>query len=108
MATANELRQMTNEELSRMLGDVRQGRFNMKIKHRTGHLENTSELAKSRREIARLETLLHEGKLGLQRNIGAKAAPGELKQDALTKKTGSPKGGARSGRSVKVKRSVKA
>jgi large subunit ribosomal protein L29 len=69
MATANELRQMNSEELGRMAGEVAQNIFNMRIKHRTGHLENTAEIGKSRRELARLNTLLRETELGLEREV---------------------------------------
>ena len=108
MATANELRQMTGEELARMAGDMRQSLFDMRLKHRTGHLENTAELSKSRRELARLETLIHEGKLGLARKVktpepagarGAKAAP--------AKKAKAPKSGEKTEKAVKAKRSAK-
>jgi large subunit ribosomal protein L29 len=69
MATANELRQMNSEELGRMVGEVEQNLFNMRIKHRTGHLENTAEMGKSRRELARLQTLIRETQLGIKRRI---------------------------------------
>ncbi|MGO9921210.1 MAG: 50S ribosomal protein L29 [Isosphaeraceae bacterium] len=71
MATANELRQMNSEELGRMIGEVQQNIFNMRIKHRTGHLENTAELGKSRHELARLQTLIRETQLGIKRVVKA-------------------------------------
>jgi len=74
MATANELRQMNSEELGRMAGETRQNIFNMQLKHRTGHLENTAELGKARRELARLQTLIRETQLGLARAIKAEGA----------------------------------
>ncbi|MHB8418717.1 MAG: 50S ribosomal protein L29 [Myxococcales bacterium] len=74
MATANELRQMNKEELSRMAEETRQAIFNLHLKHRTGHLENTAEIGRSRRELARLMTLLREGDLGIARKVHTEAA----------------------------------
>jgi large subunit ribosomal protein L29 len=74
MATANELRQMNSEELGRMAGETRQNLFNMRIKHSTGHLENTAEMGKSRRELARLQTLIRETELGIKREVKAETA----------------------------------
>jgi ribosomal protein L29 len=65
MATANELREMKPEELDRMLTEQREALFNLRLKLRTGHLENTAALGAARREIARLTTVLHEAQLGI-------------------------------------------
>jgi len=65
MATANDLRQMKPEELDRMLTEQREALFNLRLKLRTGHLENTASLGNARREIARLTTVLHEAQLGI-------------------------------------------
>src|SRR5581483_2412655 len=65
MATANELREMKPEELDRMLTEQREALFNLRLKLRTGHLENTASLGTARREIARLTTVLHEAQLGI-------------------------------------------
>ncbi len=81
MATANELRQMNQEELSRMAEETRQNLFNLKLKHRTGHLENTSEIGRSRKELARLLTLVRESALGLKRAVKTEA-PKKAKETA--------------------------
>jgi len=65
MATANELREMKPEELDRMVSEQRDALFNLRLKLRTGHLENTASLGAARREIARLTTILHEAQLGI-------------------------------------------
>jgi ribosomal protein L29 len=83
MATANELREMKPEELGRMLTEQRESLFNLRLKLRTGHLENTASLGAARREIARLTTVLHEAQLGQphaavakpKRKAAAKKAP---------------------------------
>ena len=92
MATANELREMKPEELDRMLTEQREALFNLRLKLRTGHLENTSSLGAARREIARLTTVLHEAQLGIVHDV--KAAPGTPEHAAAAKhkrKTASPK-----------------
>ena len=48
-----------------MLTEQREALFNLRLKLRTGHLENTASLGAARREIARLTTVLHEAQLGI-------------------------------------------
>jgi len=48
-----------------MLTEQRESLFNLRLKLRTGHLENTASLGAARREIARLTTVLHEAQLGI-------------------------------------------
>jgi ribosomal protein L29 len=74
MATANDLREMKSEELARMLTEQREGLFNLKLKLRTGHLENTASLGAARRDIARLATVLREADLKLVRHAKSAAA----------------------------------
>ncbi|MHB1845787.1 MAG: 50S ribosomal protein L29 [Deltaproteobacteria bacterium] len=74
MATANELRQMTSEELGRMAGELQQSLFDLGLKHRTGHLENTAQLGRTRRELARLMTLRREGELEIVRKVKVEPA----------------------------------
>jgi large subunit ribosomal protein L29 len=42
---------------------VREAQFGLRIKHRTGQLNETSELKKIRRKIALIKTLINEFKL---------------------------------------------
>jgi large subunit ribosomal protein L29 len=67
MATANDLRQMTPEEVARLAHEQREAHFNLGLKLRTGHLENSALLPKSRRDLARLLTVANEAKLGIAR-----------------------------------------
>ncbi len=78
MATGSELRQMTDEELARMASELRHTVVNLRLKHRTGHLENTAELARTRRELARVLTLVREGELGLKHAVKT-SVPAEKK-----------------------------
>jgi len=65
MATANDLRQMTPEEIARLAHEQREAHFNLGLKLRTGHLENSALLPKSRRDLARLLTVANEARLGI-------------------------------------------
>ncbi len=54
------LRDMTMDELGRKLDELRQGLFNLNFQHVTGQLENTAQLTKTRKDIARILTILRE------------------------------------------------
>ena len=62
MATAKEMRSLSIEELSRLAGEAREQIFRQRIKHRTGALESTADMLKSRRDLARILTVLDEKK----------------------------------------------
>jgi large subunit ribosomal protein L29 len=58
--TAGELRELSIDELVAKSGELRGEAFNVMIKRSTGQLENTARLKQLRREIARVETVMHE------------------------------------------------
>ena len=58
--TAGELRELSFDELVAKSGELRGEAFNVMIKRSTGQLENTARLKQLRREIARVETVMHE------------------------------------------------
>ena len=55
-----ELRQKTDEELKNLLSEWEKELQELRIKHRTEGLVDTSELRKKRKDIARLKTVLKE------------------------------------------------
>ncbi|MEJ5348394.1 MAG: 50S ribosomal protein L29 [Desulfosoma sp.] len=57
---AATLRDMSVEELRRKLVELRESLFNLKFQHATGQLENTAQLKRHKRDIARVLTILHE------------------------------------------------
>jgi large subunit ribosomal protein L29 len=57
---SSQLRDMTNEELERTLGERRQELFNLRFQSATGALENSARLRTAKREIARILTVRHE------------------------------------------------
>ena len=65
------LREMSDEELERTLGERRQELFNLRFQSATGALENSARLRTAKREIARILTVRHEReRLGIQRTTG--------------------------------------
>jgi large subunit ribosomal protein L29 len=57
---ANEIREMSDDELARALAEAREAHFNLRFQHASGALERSSELSVRRREIARILTIAHE------------------------------------------------
>ncbi|MDR1064164.1 MAG: 50S ribosomal protein L29 [Azoarcus sp.] len=62
---ANELRAKGAEELNQELLDLLKAHFSLRMQHATQQLNNTSQLGKVRRDIARVHTLIRE-KAGVQ------------------------------------------
>lgn len=60
MATTEELRQLTQEDLNRRAAELRETLFKDQLKLRTGTLENPSERTTHKRELARILTVLTE------------------------------------------------
>jgi large subunit ribosomal protein L29 len=57
---ASSLREMTKEELLQKLKELTEAQFNLNFQQATGQLENTAQLGKTRKDIARALTLLRE------------------------------------------------
>ncbi len=57
---AKELRDLTAEELTKRKKDLKQEVFNLRFQHSTGQLENTSRKKLVKKDIARIELVLHE------------------------------------------------
>ncbi len=56
----DKFREMNKDELLRKLTEMQDNLFKMKIKVQTKQVENTSQLSATRRDIARVKTLLQE------------------------------------------------
>ena len=59
---ASELREKSAEELQTMLVEELRSQFNLRMRKGTGQLDKPSEMKKTRRNIARINTLIHEKK----------------------------------------------
>ena len=55
-----ELRKKDLDQLNQELASVRAEQFTMRIKHKTGQLNETNLLKNTRRKIARIKTLITE------------------------------------------------
>jgi len=60
---AAELREKTAKELQTILLEELRGQFNLRMRKGTGQLDKPSEMKKTRRNIARLNTLINEKKI---------------------------------------------
>jgi large subunit ribosomal protein L29 len=57
---AADLRELTGEELQAKLKELEEEVFNLKFQVASQQLENTARLKQSRRDIARLKTVMRE------------------------------------------------
>jgi large subunit ribosomal protein L29 len=63
---ARQLRDLSDEELERRMGETRQELFNLRFQSATGALENSARVRMVKREIARILTLRHEREAGIE------------------------------------------
>ena len=66
---ARDLREKTNEDLLQLRETLRKGLFNLRFRSATDRVENSAEFGRTRRDIARIETILTE-----RRRTAAKTA----------------------------------
>lgn len=57
---ASEFRELSVEELEVKVRELAEAFFNLKFQHATGQLDNTAQLKRTRRDIARVKTVLGE------------------------------------------------
>jgi large subunit ribosomal protein L29 len=57
---ATEIRDFTVDEIERKVTDLKEALFNLRFQHETGQLENPKKLSETKRDIARLKTILNE------------------------------------------------
>ena len=62
MVKTKDLRAMTIDELETKLAENKKEQFNLRVQQATGQLQNTSNLKKVRREVAKINTLITERK----------------------------------------------
>lgn len=63
MANIVELNQMSNDKLEKTLEEAREEMFNLRFQMASARLENTARLRQVRREVAQVETVLHQRQL---------------------------------------------
>jgi large subunit ribosomal protein L29 len=57
---ANELRELSVDELGQRLVHLREELFNLRFQHATGQLENPMRLPQTKKDIARVRTVIRE------------------------------------------------
>ncbi len=57
---ANEIRNLSVEELDKKLAELKKDLFMLRMQHATNHLDNPIKISNVRRDIARVKTVLRE------------------------------------------------
>ena len=60
---ADEIRALSMEEQQRKLNELREELFNLRFQHETGQLENPQKLKVTKRDIARVATIIRAAQL---------------------------------------------
>ncbi len=63
MSSLSELREMSNEQMTAVMKDACTNLFRLRIKAQTDRLEVPTELARNRKLVARIKTLMREREL---------------------------------------------
>ncbi len=63
---AEEIREMTSEELQKKLADLKAELFNLRFQLATGQLDNPVRVKAVRKDLARVKTILHERELKIR------------------------------------------
>lgn len=63
-----QLREMSTDELAQKQGELREEIFHLKLRRATSRLENPMKLRQSKRDLARVETILKER--ALEKRVG--------------------------------------
>jgi large subunit ribosomal protein L29 len=66
---ANEIRQMTDQELDAKLLDLKNELFNLRFQLATGQLDNPMRIKAVRKDIARVKTIVRERELGIGKEV---------------------------------------
>jgi len=57
---ANEIKDLSVEELQSKAAELEQEMFNLRFQLHTGHLENSAKLSQIRKDVARVKTVLNQ------------------------------------------------
>jgi large subunit ribosomal protein L29 len=55
-----EIRALSNEEMQQKLTELKHELFNLRFQHEVGQLENPSKMKQTKKDIARIRTVLNE------------------------------------------------
>ncbi len=59
----NEIRDMSQDERQTKLVDLKQALFNLRFQHEIGQLENPRKITETKRDIARIKTVVRESEV---------------------------------------------
>jgi large subunit ribosomal protein L29 len=57
---ASEIRALSRDEIEQKLTELKHELFNLRFQHEIGQLENSSKLKQTKKDIARIQTILDE------------------------------------------------
>ena len=57
---ASEIREMSLDEMQRKATDLKEELFNLRFQHESGQLENPMKMKQTKRDIARIQTIIKE------------------------------------------------
>jgi large subunit ribosomal protein L29 len=57
---ASEISEMSLEEMQRKISDLKEELFNLRFQHEIGQLENPQRMKQTKRDIARINTIMRE------------------------------------------------
>ena len=66
---ASDVHALNDQELVERLRDAREEAFNLRFRHATGELENTSRIGGARRDVARLLTVARQRGIDLDKEL---------------------------------------
>ena len=62
----SEIRDLTNEEITKKIDECKEELFNLRFSQATGNLEKPSRIKELRKLVARMKTILRERELGME------------------------------------------
>jgi large subunit ribosomal protein L29 len=65
---AKEMRDMPQHELAEQIGELRRHLLDLRFANATGELEDTANLGRTKRDLARAMTVARERALGIERH----------------------------------------
>ncbi len=60
MMKAKEIRELSKDELTARLAELKKDLFNLRLQHATNQLDNVNKISEVKRDIARVNTVLRE------------------------------------------------
>lgn len=57
---ATEIRDLNSDEIQQKTADLKEALFNLRFQHENGQLENPKTIGETKKDIARLKTILND------------------------------------------------